>query len=214
MANETDRLHVGGVVDGDHRDARQKRRIEAQAPLHILGVHEIENFFLIPEAIEILAERNGDRRGKGRDALRDVCDHFAGHWIVQRASLRHDIDLGTAVRTRAAMLSWEQIVSKSEAVVNELGNSADLSDETIRPQVRSWIKTAVDQYTSVRESEALWAQCSGKQVLATVPPLLGLTGADAIERQVFTLLDEQEIPIPPALSALRQYVSAISAAPS
>lgn len=214
LADETDRLHVGGVIDGDHWDARQRRRIEAQAPLHVLGVHEIENFFLIPEAIEILAERNGDRRGKGQDALRDACDRFAGHWVVQRASLRHDIDLGTAVRARATALSWEQIASNPEVVVDELSNIADLSDETIRPQVSNWIQTSVNQYTSMRESDSLWAQCSGKQVLATMPPLLGLARAEAMERHVFTLLDGQEIPVPPALSALRQYVSAISAATS
>jgi predicted ATPase len=214
LAEETDRLHVGGVIDSDHRDIRQKRRIEAQAPLHILGVHEIENFFLIPEAIEILAERNGDRRGSGQDALRDACDRFAGQWIVQRASLRHDIDLGTTVRARATELDWEQIASDPKAVVNELSNIAELSDETIRPQVRNWIQTAVDQYASVRESDSLWAQCSGKQVLAAVSQLLGLAGGEAMERQVLMLLARQEIPIPPSLSALREYVSAISAAPS
>lgn len=45
LAEETDRLHVGGVIDRDHLDVRQQTQIENEAPVHVLGVHEIENFF-------------------------------------------------------------------------------------------------------------------------------------------------------------------------
>ena len=167
LAQETDRLHVG-VIDRDHWDIRQRGRFEADAPVHILGVHEIENFFLIPEALVILSLRNGDQPEHAKEFLREASDRFAGVWISQRAALRHNIDLGPTLRAGASDLTWQHIDVDRAATAQRLSDLADLSDESIRPQVRNWLTIAIDQYAAVRDGEELWIECSGKQVVRLV----------------------------------------------
>jgi hypothetical protein len=97
-------------------------------------------------------------------------------------------------------------------VAQELSDLADLGDESIRPQVRKWLTSAIDQYDTERDAEGLWTSCSGKQVIGPVASMLGISGPDALERQVLQLLAEGEITIPTPLDELRQYVSELSLA--
>jgi AAA domain, putative AbiEii toxin, Type IV TA system/Protein of unknown function (DUF4435) len=212
LARETDRLHIGGVVDRDHWDARQRTRFTAEAPVHVLGTHEIENFFLLPSALELLAERNGDEPERAHELLRCASDQFAGIWVVQRAAVRHDTDLGSAVRRRAGELTWERIDSDRSAMAQELSDLADLADEAIRPRIREWISRAIDQYAAVRDADTLWTECLGKQTLGALAPLLGFAGAGALERQVLTLLSEGQVDVPQPLRDLRDYIGSLSAA--
>jgi len=212
VANETDRLHIGGVVDRDHWDTRQVQRYTTQAPVHVLGVHEIENLLLFPDALVALVARNNDAPERAGELLREACDRFAGIWVCQRAALRHDIDLGPTLRAHAAQLAWSGIDSDRDAVARRLAASADLADESIRPRVEAWLTHAIEQYADVRAGDALWAQCSGKQVVKALAKPLGLASGDALERQVLRMLERGEIEAPPALVELRSYVNGLSAA--
>jgi len=211
LASESDRLHVGGVIDKDHWDTRQRQRFREQAPVHVLGVHEVENFALIPEALAVLADRNGHPPEHAFEALRQASDRLAGFWIAQRAAVRHDIDLGPEVRAKAGTLDWEAVDADRGAVAEDLSDAADLADQEIRPKVREWVAKAIEQYASLREADNLWAECSGKQVVGTVAPLVGVAGPEALERQVLKLLADGMIAPPPELAALREYVSGLSA---
>lgn len=210
LATESDRLHAGAVIDRDHWDARQRQRFTQEAPVHVLGVHEIENFLLVPEALAILAERNGHPRDFAVDILRQAADRFAGIWIAQRAAVRNDVDLGPDARGKGGSATWMHVAEGREAWANELSDSTDLADETIRPNVRSWISHAIDQYAALRDAPNLWAACSGKQVAGVVASLLGLTSLDTLERQVLTLITDEAIELPTELVALREYVAGLA----
>lgn len=167
---------------------------------------------MLPDALAIFAERNGDRREQAVEFLKEAADRFAGLWIVQRAAIRHGVDFGSGVRGRAGALSWRDIVDDSPAVSQELSDLADLGDEELRPKVRQWIDAAIGRYAEVRESDQLWMQCSGKQVVSAIAPLLGLADAAAVERQTFELLADGVVDTPQQLSDLRQYIDRLSAA--
>ena len=212
LAQESDRLHIGAIIDRDHLNARQIQRYRGEAPVHVLGVHEVENFFLVPAALEIFAERNGDDPAQIQDVLRSIADSFAGLWISERAALQNDIDLGKALRERARQIAWTQILDERESIADGLSQLAELGDEDLRPKVRVWLETAIEKYRELRETEELWMKCSGKQVLSMLPPRLGIASRDHLERQVIKLLADGTIPTPEPLIELRGYVDGLSAA--
>jgi hypothetical protein len=212
LAQESDRLHIGGVIDRDHWGARQVQRFGEQAPVHVLGVHEIENLFLAPAALSIFTERNGHPPEQAAEHLRDVSDHFAGHWIAQRAGLRHDIDLGSALRAQAGQLTWKLIHEDRDGTAETLSDAAELEDSEIRPKVREWLEKAIAEYSELRDSNALWKECSGKQVLGSLPPKLGIASREDMERQVVQLFESGQIETPSPLNELRGYIESISAA--
>jgi hypothetical protein len=214
FAQESDRLHIGGVVDRDHWDARQRARMTQDAPVHVLGVHEIENFFLLPAALSIFSQRQGRSRETAPDLLRRACDQFAGLWIVQRAAIRHDVDLGPKVRTRGGALTWGAIEGREAETAEELRQLVDFVEPALVAKVEEWFIGAINAYAKVRYSETLWAECSGKQVAGTAAPLFGIASAADLEAQVLTLLKDGTVEPPPTLIALREYVQNISAAPA
>lgn len=212
LAQESDRLHIGGVIDRDHWGARQVQRFGEQAPVHVLGVHEIENLFLIPAALAIFTERNGHPPETAAEHLRDASDHFAGLWIAQRAGLRHDIDLGSALRAQAGQLTWALIDEDRDGTAETLSDAAELEDSEIRPKVREWLEKAIAEYSDLREGDELWMECSGKQVLGAIPPKLGIASREDMERQVIQLFESGQVEAPNPLNALRNYIESISAA--
>jgi energy-coupling factor transporter ATP-binding protein EcfA2 len=208
LARETDRLRVGGVIDRDHWDARQRAGLAEEAGVHVLGVHEVENFFLIPDALAVLAARND--LDDAVDLLRTACDRFAGLWLTQRAALRHSIDLGATVRRSAGSLGWSAIEQDRPATIQTLSAHVDLKDGSIRPQIHQWLVDAAEEYAQLRDSPHLWRECSGKQVLGPVARGLGLKGPDALERQVLKLLDDGDVEAPPELADMRAYVEGLA----
>jgi hypothetical protein len=211
LARETDRIRIGGVVDRDHRDACEQTRFAQEAPVHVLGVQEIENFLLLPQALELLALENGDTQESAAVFLRDASDRFAGLWIVQHAAIRHKIDLGAALRGRAGNLKWSDFAGSEPERAAELAALADLPDDSIRPKVREWLAAAISSYGNAREQEDLWKLCSGKQVAGEIAPRLGLAGTDALERRVLKLIGDEVVAVPGELVALRGYVAGLAA---
>jgi predicted ATPase len=211
LARETDRIRIGGVVDRDHWDARDRTRFAEEAPVHVLKVHEIENFLLLPQALELLAQENGDPQESAVGFLRDASDRFAGLWIVQHAAIRHRIDLGTALRGRVGNLTWSDFVSSKAELTVELATLADLPDDSIRPQVQEWLASAISSYEKAREQEDLWKLCSGKQVAGEIAARLGLVGANALERRVLKLIADEVVAVPGELAELRGYVAGLAA---
>lgn len=64
LASEEEQLRVGGVVDWDFRSDGEREALLREDGVHVLGVQEIENFFLEPRLLERLlcgTQRNGRR---------------------------------------------------------------------------------------------------------------------------------------------------------
>ncbi|MYF47958.1 MAG: AAA family ATPase, partial [Candidatus Dadabacteria bacterium] len=77
-------IRVGGVVDRDFRSDAEINKIEAENGLFVLPVHEIENFYLHPQTVDALLNRNGVEGVIALDLIRNAADTRAGSWIFQK----------------------------------------------------------------------------------------------------------------------------------
>jgi hypothetical protein len=99
-----------------------------------------------------------------------------------------------------------------DGTAETLSDAAELEDPEIRPKVREWLEKAIAEYSDLRDSDELWRECSGKQVLGALPPRLGIASREDMERQVIQLFESCQIEAPDPLNELRDYIESISAA--
>ena len=212
LASETDeQLRVGGVVDRDFRTDEQIASIRTVATVHVLGCHEIENLFLHPDGIGVLMQRSGKDPKDAKEVLQTASDHFAGIWVVQRASTRNPQLPWPNRDMRQVMgrLSWSHFKEDQEKCVAVLVDA--IKPEAIEAEGwKSAIIDAVDSYRSCREAGDLWAHCLGKQVLSTIPHSVGLTDASTMEIQVTQMWERKEVDLPDAAKALIAYVQSLA----
>ena len=159
-----------------------------------------------------MCERDGQDAAEAIGHVQAAADRFAGLWIAERAAVRNNFDLGAPVRQRANPLDWATIDADRAETAAELAGLAEQDDEAIRANVEEWITRAITAYSSARESPELWKKCSGKQVAAVVAGAVGLSEAEAFERQVFKLLSDGQVQAPPELTEPRDYVNGLQTA--
>ncbi len=212
LAQETDeQLRVGGVIDRDFRTSEQIAQLQAQVSVHVLECHEIENFFLHPNALMRLLERSGRNPEQLQSILRSASDQFAGLWIIQRAvACNPDLRASSSeMRRRAGTLSWDQFAGNLEKRARELANLGSTPNLIVADQMAVALTEAAKAYEIVRDSADLWKECLGKQVLSLIPSRLELNGASALERQIGHLWDIDEVPRPLEALKLRDYIQGL-----
>lgn len=209
LADETDeQLHVGGVIDCDFRTEDERAQLQADAEIHVLGCHEVENLYLQPDALAVLLQRAGRDGGEAIATVRTASDAFAGLWVVQHAAWRFSAQHDVPKEAVSALSS----LSYSELSADWPGlraNAVAAVDAAIAQRWEELLDAAWAIYTTERQEADWFRRCLGKQTLGRTAVALDLRSGDALERQVVALWDSAEVPPPADLVELRSYVEGL-----
>jgi energy-coupling factor transporter ATP-binding protein EcfA2 len=210
LAAETgEALAVGGVIDRDFKADSEVAEIKEKTSVFVLSCHEIENLFLYPPALDRIDSSIG-----AADAIRRISDSIAGRWIVQRALARGDfrgayIPSSRALRTASGQANWVAIDSDASGIASQWAHlQSDLATEE-RSELEASISSAITAYREVRESDELWKECMGKEVLKQVPSKYGFNRVVAFERTLRQQWIADDALMPDELRQLREYVRGI-----
>jgi hypothetical protein len=201
-----EQLWVGGILDRDFRTDEKLAQQAKDGSLFVLPVHEVENYFLHPSALSVIATRSG-AASPVNQILINCADRFAGLWIVNRAMIRmpEAVDLHRTLRQVAGELTWSVIDSAREKALEKiLSVTGTEPHETARLLLES-----ADAYSVLRASDNLWMHCMGKEVLGVLPRELGLQSVEALERNVLACWKDGHAQQPEELTPIRDYIDSL-----
>lgn len=213
LASEAEQLRVGAVIDRDHRSSEQVAEFEAEHASFVLGVHEIENFYLQPDLLDaLLSQREDD--GDGHALLVGVYDSLAGLWIWDRVVYQqgwqhvpgrcHEIARG---------LNWSTIEGDRSAAASALLGPLDETgpEQGTPSQRRAAVASMIKHYGELRDDRATyWKEICGKEALALLAPAVGFSDAEALESRSFRLWRQNEVARPAEATALSAYVDGLA----
>jgi predicted ATPase len=202
LAPETEQLRIGGVVDRDHRADDEVASLEARG-VHVLEVHEVENFLLEPALLAHLMRTNARPVQSVIELVRAKADAVAGWWILHRAAYRSNIDPGRDAREFARQTAWGQIDVDTDAFVSEIVQR--VGNEEHREHFQARLSASVDEYRLARIGNGLWKQCSGKELVRDLFADVGVRDEDAWLSQA-ALAWSGDVAAPQGLLSLRTYI--------
>lgn len=211
LAAETQQqLHTGGIIDRDFRTDAQVRDLTTVTPVFVLGLHEIENVFLQPEAIEVIRKRSGIVESADT-ILRDSADQFAGMWVLLRSLSRtaYSKEVSRSLRKTVAEIKWTQFQDNLEASVTLIADQAYNQTDAEYATFKAALIESVEAFKTVRESKDLWKECMGKEVLSTVPNRLGLRNHSVLEKQVLKLWVDGDVAVPKEVEEFKKYIDQV-----
>lgn len=213
LANESEAgLRIGGVVDRDFRSDAEVASLKDVNAVHVLPVHEVENFFLHPGTLDLLLKQNGRDRVSAIEIIRDAADARAGSWIYQFAMATRNAqslpEVATAAKDLAKRLQWAQVSSERDASLDRIVSASSLDSEN-QAKLRQILSLGIDAYSRKRSEPTLWKTCEGKQVLNDVARALGFAGAPALAQAAFAAWSREGAAVPDELTELRSYLSAL-----
>lgn len=201
-----EQLCIGGILDRDFRTDELLARQSKDSPLFVLPVHEVENYFLHPSALSVIANRSGVGTPVAQ-ILVNCADKFAGLWIANRAMIRLPMagDFHRALRQAASELTWSVIDGNRSAALDKILSVAGTEpQETAR-----LLQESADAYADLRASDNLWAHCMGKEVLGILPRELGLQSVEALEQNVLACWTGGHAQRPAELTCISEYIDAL-----
>jgi len=213
MANETDAgIRIGGIIDRDFRSTADARRLASELGIAVLPVHELENFFLHPPTVDRLLVQNGLSNLDALNLIRDAADARAGGWIFQYAmASRHGSSLPSMpamAKERAKAMSWNAWDTDSAGTVEAIVSVVGFSGAHLG-KFSQLLEIAQRAYGSQRESENLWRDCEGKQVLNDICRRIGFANAPTMMQATFALWEREIELLPEELNEVRNYIGAL-----
>lgn len=210
LADESDdQLHIGAVIDRDFRSDVEVDQLKSELGIHVLSCHEIENVFLQLEALEVMLDRAGRGQMSASTIVQEASDYHAGLWIAQQAAsaLGEKMTLPKDSRAVLSDMRWSEIETEWADIKRQ---STDTLGEVEQNDWSQSLELARDEYGAIRGDANLYELCLGKQCLKRVAFALGFGSAEVLEAQVVRLWDTNEVERPPAVVALREYVSRLT----
>lgn len=205
-------IRVGGVVDKDFQPQTHISTLMKEHNILVLPVHEVENFFLHPSTIMVLAQQHGCDDVDIDLLIREVADERAGSWIFQHAmAMDRDARLppiSGAAKELAKSIRWHQLETESETVLQEIVDVTEYSEKE-KGVFNKLLKIACKAYNRKRAGNTLWKVCEGKQVLNKIAQRIGFTGAGVLINSAFSLWSQEHSSIPEELKSFREYLDAL-----
>jgi predicted ATPase len=174
-------IRVGGIVDSDFRSHAEIARLAA-AGLIVLPCHEVENFFLHPDTLKVVAAKIGAKVDPTK-AIVDAHDEVAGPWIFQRACASNDfsqVDL-KAARAAIAPRNWASLVADGDKKVAHDTVAHLNCAAALKIQFSAAIVASFGKYAAERATPDFWIRCMGKQVLQRLPKAIGFASQTGLE---------------------------------
>ncbi|MER8610600.1 AAA family ATPase [Mesorhizobium sp. M0435] len=201
-------IRIGGVIDQDWRPKQEQEELSKQG-LFVLGVHEVENFFIHPPTLRDFLSVNGGDPDTVDMILIAAADRRAGTWIFDAArtnrKFRKFPEPSKDVRELVHRLAWADFADlegRSEEIARLHGGL----DEQETAALKSHIAVRGKIYGRKREDGDVWRICEGKEVFRSVLSELGIADEDAGERAVTAVWKRRPDLLPEELLALRSYV--------
>ena len=212
LGDETqEAIRIGGVIDRDFRVPADMSRFE-QKRIHVLSVHEVENFFLHPATLQVLLEQNGCSGLVAGNLIRSASDRRAGSWIFQRSmatpNARNLPELHSFTKDVTKSLCWSKFENHRDKTLARIVDSTKYPEEERR---RFWkiLKNSVSAYKRMRNSATLWKKCEGKELLQYVAKECGYAGVPFLMSATFEAWERDERRIPREVKSLRRYLEGI-----
>lgn len=211
LASEEEQLRVAGILDRDFRTDAERVRMLADNGIHVLSLHEVENFFLQPELIRRLLVDSGRDPELVLEVLQRAADPHAGRWALSKTAAeelwREDIRSAMKIARSA---SWADLSADLDAAAREMASVIPglIGAEVARRRLA--IRQRLECYSAVRVDEQMMSQqCFGKEVLPRVASDLGYQDASAVEARAAVLWRSREIVRPPAAGEVRAYLDSV-----
>lgn len=213
LANESEAgMRICGVVDRDFRSDADAALLTKDSSVLVLSVHEIENFFLHPDTLQLLLAQNGRGHMEPLQIVQNAADSRAGSWVFQYAMATRNAkqlpDIAPTAKELAKGLQWRQLSAERDASLDRIVNASSFDDAN-RGRLRDCLGVGVDAYRRKRSESTLWKSCEGKQVLNEVARALGFAGASDLSQASFAAWSRGGAAIPDELTELRRYLSSV-----
>jgi predicted ATPase len=204
-------MRIGGVVDRDWRSKLESDELVSQG-LFVLGVHEVENFFIHPPTLTDFLVVNGGDPNSVEPILKIAMDRRAGSWIFNSArtdrKFRDYPEPSKTVRELVHKLTWSDFADTENACHQIANAHGDLSEDQIIALAKH-IQARATIFARRREDGSMWRSCEGKEVFRSIIGELGLTDEDHAERALSAVWVRQPNLIPVELTALRAYIRSL-----
>jgi Protein of unknown function (DUF4435) len=211
LASDVEPLFLGAFIDRDFRTEQQLRDLIGEYRICVLPVHEIENFFLEPNALAAIGARVGLSQDRVSDALRQATDELAGRWIFKRTFQQHTWRGAFGrIHAKGNKMTWAELASDPERALDGVIQEGRRLDEQTRAQYRVALVGSAEAYQRLRQQDdELWKHCFGKETLSRVANALRLEGRCALEDEILQMWRTETVQRPPQVKALRQYLDEI-----
>jgi ABC-type sugar transport system ATPase subunit len=211
LASEEEQLRVAAVVDRDFRTDEQRARLLSNDDVYVMGLHEIENFFLQPALIQHLLREVGRSADEALALLQAGSDDHAGTWSFEKAKTelewREDARGPTAV---ARTMTWSVAQGDTNEAARRIAETIPGVEGSEKARRRIEIRRRLDEYGDVRaELDRLARMCFGKETLASVSRQLGFRDASAVEARAAVLWRDGTIPRPAEATDIRGYLDSV-----
>jgi hypothetical protein len=178
----------------------------------VLPVHEVENFFLHPMTLDALLAQNGRADRRSLDLIRNAADRRAGRWIVQYAMATRNAkglpELAAQAKEAVNSINWADLASDSEPVIQSVVRASGYEPDN-QKKLASLLGVAVTAYTRMRDEDALWKKCEGKECVNDVARDVGFADAPALMQAAFALWARDPGQVSEELQSFRNYVTGL-----
>ncbi len=181
-------IRVVGVVDRDFRSSEEIAQIEKDYKVHVLHVHEVENFFLNPNTLKQLLDQNGNENADVGQIIQQASDERAGSWIYQHFVSSQQNNQFTvtnkAIKALTKQMKWSDISSGYNQTANDILKDSNLSEVELR-ECESLLVESMKQYEQVRNGTDLWKDCEGKQAINSIFRQIGFSQPSNLKSATF-----------------------------
>jgi hypothetical protein len=203
-------IRVGGIIDRDFRSDPEAAELSGTHNVFILPVHEVENLFLHPGTVKTLLAQNGRSSLLPLELIRAAADKRAGAWVLQHAMAARNArslpEMALPAVERAKSISWTELIADPDAPIQGIAAASGYGPEE-QGKLKALLAISVQAYARVRDGDALWKVCEGKQCFNYVARAAGFAGPPAMTQAAFALWSRDAASLPDEVRALREYLS-------
>ena len=213
LAEEADAgIRITGVVDRDHKTDAECDGLQNYNDIYILRVHEIENFFLHPETLQVLINQSGIAGLSPHELIQSVSDRRAGIWIFQHAMATKNAKslpkIPPSVKEYVKNLSWENIDADRQMVIQQIIEFTEF-EQTEKEKFANLLNISSESYGRRRVENNLWKKCEGKQVLNQIAQTVGFAGVPTFVLATFAVWERDGAELPEELNELREHITSL-----
>lgn len=209
LATESDlHIRIGGIVD---RDWQTNNASSNNSNVHVLGVHEIENFFLHPPTLQQVLNQIGKPSEIASSIILECTDKRLGSWLYQSVMAQLETSPSTRnpeFKKRMKQLCWPEGCTDLGVILDRIESETGDLDESFN-EFRKLFGVYLKKYDKLRHSGTIWRYCEGKQVLSDVARECGFSKARHLESACAAVWSDKTVEIPPELLNLRNFVQAL-----
>jgi ABC-type Mn2+/Zn2+ transport system ATPase subunit len=202
-------LTVGGVIDRDHRSQQAVDDLEQGGRLHVWRCTDEENLFLQPEAMQTWMTFNGYDDEPYLELLLRMVDQQAATWIRHQAERNYQEITGQIVQIREnSTRTWDRIkAGQNQWIADVVRRSRSEGVDDIR--LTEVLKTATEQYATIRSPDRLWRCCRGKDTLKAVARQFNGVGATQLSDAILGRWRRGELEWPEPVYHLRRWLATV-----